>query len=344
VRVGATIIGVVFAWGSIATPVMAAPWGAGSVASGEPLPFGHFADAKKKKKKKPKPAVEEEPAGPLLTPEGAEPKRQAIRDSVQGARDAGDYGRVAEGLETNGAELGDPIILLEAGETRLDIAQKSRDAEAAQKGIDDTKAALDILYLFADVEAGKASTDWIVISPADSTALISRGEEQLDHGEELLSSIEAEKAAAAQANAGKGGDKKKKQRKKRERGDAKPGTGMIAAGSAFIVVGVAGVSMVIAGAVWSKRQQKEVEKHMVTDPQIDAIDAAGNKANNIAYSGAALAGLGVVVGLPLLIVGLKKRKAAGNAPSTTAERMRRSLVVSPMFGGGTNGVALRGRF
>lgn len=341
-RFGATIVGIAFAWCGISTPVAASPWAA-PTASAAQTPIAFF--AKKKKKKKPKPAAEEEPAGPLLTPEGAEPKRQAIRDSVQGARDAGDLDRVADGLEKNGADLGDPIIFLEAGEARLEHAKKERDAEAAAKGIEDTRIALDILQLFAEVEAGTATTDWIVIAPADSTALISRAEEQIDTGESLLQEIEAEKAAAAQANAGKG-DKEKKKRKKRNKGeprDSKPGTGMIAAGSVFIVAGVAGVSMVIAGTTLSAKQQKIVEKHMVTDPQIDSIDAAGNRANMIAYVGAGLAVAGIAVGLPLLIVGAKKRKN-GKAPPSTAARLRQELVVSPTFGRGGSGIALRGRF
>ncbi len=343
-RIAATLVGTVFAWCAVVTPVAASPWTpSGPIASTAGVPIAFFAK-KKKKKPKPKPAEEVE-AGPLLTPEQAEPKRQAIRDSVQGARDAGDYERVADGLEKNGAELGDPIILLEAGETRLDIASKERDAEAASKGIEDTRIALDILHLFAEVESGSATTDWIVIAPADSTALISRAEEQLDRGEGLLSDIEAEKAAAAQASAGDGDKKKKKKRdrKKREKGDAKPGTGMIAAGSVFIVAGVAGVSMVIAGTSISAAKQKEVEKHEVTDPEIDDLDKAGNRANLMAYLGAGLAVAGLAVGIPLLVVGAKKRKN-GKGGGTTAGVGRRELALSPIFGGGTSGVALRGRF
>lgn len=341
-KFGATIVSIAFAWCGIATPVAASPW-SGPTASTASAPFAYY--AKKKKKKKPKPAVEEEPAGPLLTPEGAEPKRQAIRDSVQGARDAGDMGRVAEGLERNGADLGDPIIFIEAGEARLEQAKKDRDPEAAEKGIEDTRIALDILQLFAEVEAGTATTDWIVIAPADSTALISRAEEQIDSGESLLKEIEDEKAAAAVASAGKG-DKEKKKRKKRKKGeprDKQPGTGMIAAGSVFIVAGVAGVSMVIAGTALSAKQQKIVEKHEVTDPEIDSIDAAGNRANMLAYIGAGLAVAGFAVGLPLVIIGAKKRKN-GKAPPSTAARLRQELVLSPMLGRGGSGIALRGRF
>lgn len=302
------------------------------------VPAAFFA---KKKKKKPKPAAEE-PTGPLLTPEDAEPKRQAIRDSVQGARDAGDYTRVAEGLERNGGELGDPIIFIEAGETRLDVAAKQRDAEAAAKGIEDTRIALDILHVFAEIEAGTATTEWIVVAPADSTTLISRAEEQLDRGETLLAEIEAEKTAAAQASAKGDKKKKKRDRKKREKGDAKPGTGMIAAGSVLTVVGVAGVSMVIAGVTTSASKQKEVEKLDRTDPKVEDLDAAGNQANLIAYIGAGMAVAGLAVGLPLIIIGAKKRKQGKSSASAAIQR--HGLAVSPAFGATGGGLSLRGRF
>jgi hypothetical protein len=343
-RIAATTVGVIFAWCAVATPVAASPWvPSGQAVSVGGVPAAYF--AKKKKKKKPKPAAEE-PAGPLLTPEQAEPKRQAIRDSVQGARDAGDYTRAAEGLERNGQDLGDPIILIEAGETRLDVAAKQRDAEAAAKGIEDTRIALDILHVFAEVEAGSATTEWIVIAPGDSTALISRAEEQLDRGETLLGEIEAEKAAAAQASAGKSGDKKQKKKKKkgkRDKGDAKPGTGMIAAGSVFTVVGVAGIGMVIAGVTTSAAKQKEVEKLDRTDPKVDDLDAAGNRANLIAYIGAGMAVAGLAVGLPLIIIGAKRRKQGKSTPASAAIR-RHDLAVAPSFGANGGGFSLRGRF
>ena len=122
-------------------------------------------------KKKP----EAEP-GPRLTPDAAEAKRTAIRNSVKSARDSGDLEGVADGLEKNAAQLGDPITMLEAAEARLEAAKKNRSVETAEASIETTRRALDILHFYSAVNNAQATSDWLVIEPGDASGLIDRGD------------------------------------------------------------------------------------------------------------------------------------------------------------------------
>ena len=124
---------------------------------------------------------------------------------------------------------------------------------------------------------------------------------------------------------------------------AKPGTGMIAAGSVFTVAGVAGLSMIIAGTVRSNAAQKQVEKLDEGDPDIETYDKIGKQSNNIAYIGVGVAVVGFAVGLPLVIIGAKRRKAAGEGSQSASVQRRQAFGVSPMLGA-TQGLMIRGRF
>lgn len=290
------------------------------------------------KKKKKKPAVAEEPQ-PSLTPDAAESKRQAIRESVQASRDAGDFEAVADGLERNAAQLGDPITMLEGAEARLEAAKKDRNVATAEASIETARRAADMLHFYAGVNNGETTSEWLVIEPGDASGLVDRADGVVGDAESLIAEIEAEKSKGAVAGATDGG---KKKRKKRDKGERKPGTGMIAAGSALTVVGVGGLGMVVAGTVISASKQNEVEKFMEGDPEVEDLDAAGKRANLIAYIGAGVAVVGFAVGLPLIIIGAKKRKQGGAPPASASTRS--SLVFAPGFGPGGASLALRGRF
>ena len=123
---------------------------------------------------------------------------------------------------------------------------------------------------------------------------------------------------------------------------------MIAAGSIFTVAGVAGLAMVIVGAARSSASQKQVEKLMPGDPDVDTYDKIGKQSNIVAYAGAGVAVAGFAIGLPLLIIGVKRRKAAGDAPSSASVQRRRGFGIAPMIAGGmagdTQGLVIRGRF
>lgn len=327
----AAAIGIFFGIADVAPAYADAQLGVGASIAGPAAAF--FAKQKKKKK-----APEPEP-GPRLTPDAAEPKRQAIRDSAQASKDAGNFAAAADTLERNAEQLGDPVTMLEAAEARLEGAKKDRNIEAAEATIETSKRALDILHFYSAVNNGEATSDWLVIEPGDAGGLIDRADGVVTQAEGLIDEIEAENASKVAAGPAKDG---KKEKKKRERGESKPGTGMIVAGSIFTAVGVGGVSMVVAGTVISASKQNEVEKFMPGDPEVDDLDAAGKRANLIAYIGAGVAVAGLAIGLPLLILGVKKRKQGSGPPSTAS--VRKSLVVAPAFAPGAAALSLRGRF
>jgi hypothetical protein len=101
---------------------------------------------------------------------------------------------------------------------------------------------------------------------------------------------------------------------------------------------------VIVGTVRSSAAQKEVEKLDPNDPDVDTYDKIGKQSNIVAYAGAGLAVAGFAVGLPLLIVGVKRRKQAGDAPASASVQRRNGFALSPMLGAGTQGLVIRGRF
>jgi hypothetical protein len=286
-----------------------------------------------KKKKKPAGGGE---SGPKLTPAGAQSKRAAIRSAVQPARDSGDLATVADKLETNAAQLGDPVTMIDASEARLQLADKERSIPHAEQAIADSRIALDMLHHYEAVAAGEIHSDWIVVESSAIAGHVSTAESQIGRAEELIAAIEREKADADKPPPPPGkGEKKRKKR------DAQPGTGMIVAGSLFTVVGVGGVAMIISGVAISASKQKEVEGLDMADPnfqsEVDRLDREGKRANLIAYVGAGVAAVGFAVGLPLLIVGSKKRKSAKPAAAT-------ALRIAPMWARGAAGLAVSGRF
>ncbi|MBX7078916.1 MAG: hypothetical protein K1X88_06985 [Nannocystaceae bacterium] len=340
-RIGATAVGLVFTWGS-AAPSLASARVTDGVAWAAPALPAMMMLAKKKKK----PAAEESAPGPSLTPEAAEAKRKEIRDGVAGAKESGDFAAVADGLQGSAEELGDPVTMLEAGEARLEQAKKDRDADAAQAAIETTRVALDMLHFYAAVDAGAASSDWLVIAPADAGGLIEQADAQIEAAEALIKEIEAEKTQAAGGTVAAADDKKKKRkRKKRAKGDGPAeGTGFIAAGSIFTVIGIGGAGMGVGGLAVSSSKQKEVEKHMMGDPEVADLDKAGKRANILGYAGLGVAVVGLAVGLPLIIVGAKKRKAGKSTPSAAARASERAWSIAPSFGRGGTGLVVQGRF
>ena len=124
---------------------------------------------------------------------------------------------------------------------------------------------------------------------------------------------------------------------RRERGPAKPGTGLIAAGSAALVVGLGGAGLGVAGLLLGARAQSDVEDPLVYEPEHSAAEARGQNANVLAGVGMAIAGVGVGAGVALIVIGLKKRKQAGS----TAQAQ---TIVVPIWHEGGAGLGVAGRF
>lgn len=273
-----------------------------------------------------------------LTPDGAESKRQAIRESVAEDKEKGNWQAVAEGFEYNAGLLGDPVTMLEGADARLEAARADRDITQAEKAIETTYVALDMLHFYQDVAAGDTQSNWLVIDPSSAGDLISDAEAKISEAESLIEEIEAEQAEEDEEGpaVAAGPDKKKK---KKKRGKAKPGTILIATGAAFTGLGVAGAAMGIAGIAISNSRQREVDElGAMGDPdEINRLDEEGQRANVLGYAGLAMAVAGIAVGVPLIAVGAKKRKEAG--PGAAAR-----IQVAPMFGRTANGMVVQGRF
>lgn len=275
---------------------------------------------------------------PSLSPDSAEGKREAIRDAAKDDIEAENYAAAADTLAENAALLGDPVTYMEAAELHLQQADKDRDPAQCEAAIEVATIALDILHFYDAVAKGDASSSWKVIDPGDAAGMITETEAIIEKAEALIETIEEEKAAAAAAaESGDGGapagpvDQPKKEKK--------PGTGLIVGGAVAATVGVAGVSMAIAGLVISRGKQKEVEELMrpADDDEIAAIDEEGKQANLIAFIGAGIGAVGLAVGVPLLIVGAKKRKQGATTAAT-------SLRVAPALTRTSSGLSLSGRF
>jgi hypothetical protein len=224
----------------------------------------------------------------------------------------------------------------ESGALRLEDARKQRSIEQAEASIATTTVALDILHFYDGVASGEAESRWLVIAPGSAAGMISEAEAQITEAEELIAEIEAEQAPESEAVA----SKDKPAKKKKKRGKAKPGTGFLIGGSVATAVGLGGVGLAVAGLLQSGSAQDEVEGlggDPANQPRIDELDEEGARGNMFGYVGIGVAAAGLAIGIPLIIVGAKKRKEAG--PSSNA-----SVRVAPLVAGRIQGVAVSGRF
>lgn len=271
-----------------------------------------------------------------LTPAESETKREAIRAAVAEDVKAEKWSDAAETTEDNAAQLGDPLSFRDAAQHRLAQARKDRDIDAANAAIETAKVALDILHYYDAVSGGEVESEWLPIEPSSASSMISEVEGIVDEAEALITEIEAEQAAGGTDGAASPAGKTKK---KRDRKPAKPGTLFIALGSGFTAIGAGGLSLAVAGLVISSSKQKEVEELQQPQDQdrIEQLDEEGSRANLLAYVGAGVAVVGLAVGVPLIVVGVMRRKK-GN-PSGAAR-----LQVAPAVARGFGGVALHGRF
>lgn len=308
--------------------VAGGPSGAAGVAAAVPGAWTSALMMAKKKKKGPSGG---------LTPESAEPKREAIRAAVADDVQNEKWESAADKTLSNAAQLGDPLSFRDAADYRLKQADADRDIEAAEAAIETANIALDILHYYDAVSDGEVESEWQPIEPSSASSMISDVEGIVERAESLIAEIEAEQAAADAGEGAATPDGKTK--KKRERKPGKPGTLLIALGAGFTGVGVAGVSLAIAGTVIGAGKQKEVEKLTLPQDQaeVDQLDEEGSKANNLAIIGAVVGGVGLAVGVPLIVVGVMRRKKG--SPGASAQ-LRVAPAVSRTFGG----VALHGRF
>jgi hypothetical protein len=267
-----------------------------------------------------------------VTPESANSARFGVEQEGKQLSDAGAFDQAAELYWTKGVELKDPVLIIDSAEALRDKAATERSIPAAEAAIERVAPALDMLYFLRD---GATSDNWQPIAPEYVATVIDRGEALITDAEAVITEIEAEQAAAAEAatepvDEGKG-----------ERKPGKPGAGLIAGGAAGLVVGAGGLALGVAGLGLGARAQSTVENPTVYAKEHREAESQGRNANVMAGVGLALGGVGLILGATLLALGLKKRKAAGGSsePSEAVEAR-----VAPIWLQGGAGVGVSGSF
>lgn len=235
---------------------------------------------------------------------------------------AGDY------LAEEAVRLKDPVLFLDAADAYKLAGEEARDVAPVQKAMEQALVANDMLSFLAD---DRASNRWQPVSADHREALLSRTDTLIAQCEILIDEINAEQAAPAEEPV--------EEQKKR----SGKGIGLIAAGAGLGVVGLAGLGLGVAGLGIGSNAQTQVDDSTVYGPDFDTWDEKGKRGNLLAYVGLPLAAIGLGGGIALIILGVKKRRAAGDDPDTPLDEedsFARSLRVSPS----TGGAVLSGRF
>ena len=300
---------------ALALPLASLPATADAALPGGPI----LAMAKKKPKK---PAAAAEPEDTLSAAEAQE-RRTPIQTAARAKADGGDPAGAGESLASAARKFGDPVLFLDAAEAFKAAAAAARNSALAQRAAEEARVGLDILYFLSDA---RHDTTWEIVASSQVSAETSRGRDLVSASEDLAEEIEREKAAPA-ASGDEGGRK--------ERAPApRDGRGLIAAGSVLTVVGLGGLGLMGAGLAMGLDAQKTVEDPTVFGDAFDEADAKGKRGNLFAIIGASVGAVGVISGVTLLALGVKKRKAY------RADNPVAHLRVAPTLGG----LTLSGRF
>ena len=248
-------------------------------------------------------------AGPVAA-KGLKPDDAAeARASVQAGLPA-DPRLAVDALRLEAEMRGDPELFLLAAQSARDLAAQERNPEMAAVAQQLALTARDIgSYLGQDENFD--ATDWRPVTRERAQAISLEAGTVATQARSLIDEIEAERAADAEAArlAALEGDEE-------ERAGMRPGTGLIAGGSAALVLGVGGVALLATGLSMGSSAQREAES-LSLPAELDRLaelDSKGSTGNVLAFVGGAVAGVGVAVGVALIVVGVKKRKAAGPEP------------------------------
>lgn len=261
---------------------------------------------------------------PKVTPSDAATKRAAAEIRGNALVKSGES--IAAGIEFDNAaaELGDPILYLDAGEAYLTGGEKSRNKELAEASIERANISLDILYFHLDSTADK---NFRLVEATEIPALIVRAQDLIEDSEILIEEIEAEEAAAA-AKPEKEGAPPPKHKK----GNAGKITGAV-----FISAGVLGLGVGAIGIALGVRHQQTAEHSTVYGAEYDEVAAKGKTANKIAF-------VGIPVGLALIGVGVTVLVLTSKKYKKKKRKKDKKYSVVPTFDRAGTGVAVSGRF
>jgi hypothetical protein len=268
-----------------------------------------------------------------LAPESAAEQRDAALSEVAGLDNRAAAAKLVELAE----ELGDPELFLAASELLLQQADVDRDDALALEAEELARTAADIAIYLSD-EGNYKATRWRPVTRERATELAGEAKTAAEEAASLAETIVEERRAAEEAERARlAAAAEQDEDKKRELG---PGSGLIIGGSVALVVGVGGVAMLGAGLGLGAANQREAESLMLPAElaRLDQLDRKGAQANTVAYVGGAVAAVGLATGVALLVVGVKKRKAAG----ADAEQAR--IQVAPYWSAEGGGLQLQGKF
>ncbi len=262
---------------------------------------------------------------PKVTPSQAAAKRAAAEERGDALMMSGDS--IAAGIELDNAaaELGDPVLYLDAGEAYLTGGEKSRNKELAQASIERANISLDILYFHLDSTADK---DFRLVEATEIPALIVRAQDLIEASEALIEEIDAEEAAAAVEPSTEAAPPPKR----------KSGVAGKIVGGVFIGAGAVGLGVGAMGLALGVRHQQRAEHSTVYGAEYDQVAADGKRANTLAFVGIPVGLILAGVGVTVLVVTSKNQKKKRKKDKTDAYS-----VVPTLHRNGT-GVAVSGRF
>lgn len=258
---------------------------------------------------------------PKVTPADADAKRIPVQERARAFASSGALLEAGREYDNGAAELGDPVLFLDAAEAYLDAAANDGDVELAHGAIERAHKALDISYFHLDSAADK---NFRVVDTGDVPGLIARANDLIARGESLIEEIErAEDTPPAPAVT------------ERER-KAKPGRIKIVSGAALATLGGGLLVMGIVGLGVGAARQNDAEDPTIYGEEYDAIERRGKRANVIAGVGLAVGAVAMGAGVALILSGRKDAKKAREGD--------RVVRMAPMFGSQTGGFTLSGRF
>lgn len=272
-----------------------------------------------------------------LSPEAAAAQRTQLE-----AQRSSDPRQAIEQLRSWGDEFGDPELFLSAATLAQQQAESSRDLELAQLSVTLALTAQDISLNLADTRNYDA-TDWRPVTRERAVQISLQAQVLADSSRELVREIEDERAAA-EADAERLRNAPADEPKTR-----RPGTGLIAGGSVALVLAGGGIGMLAAGLSSGQAHQREADSLMLPAElaRLDELDRMGATSNALAYAGGVVAGVGMAVGVALIAVGVKRRKAEpfeSSASASAPTLLERGWVMGGWADRNGGGFAVRGRF
>jgi hypothetical protein len=257
-----------------------------------------------------------------VSPERAADIRRPTQERAKVLVAGGDALTAAAELDARATELGDPVLFVDAADAYVTAGEAESDSASIEVGMERARIALDILHFLQDPSADDRFRP---IASADLRGEIERASSILRRGTELMDAIEAEELAAAQARLpgralGKGANPK----------------AMLASGALLTGLGVAGLGLGVAGLVMGQVHQNTVEDPTVYGDEYRDYEAKGKRANILAAVGLAAGGVLAVVGVTLVVVGVKR---GARSPD---EKPIVRLV--PALSPSSRGLAVTGRF